>query len=140
MIALVDVIDEHPDAIEYDLMRCGARLRDFPRAGVSWRDMYVLITQAQPDSAAFKALNPHWQRTPELDLLRSIEHSLRWLRWAKTEDAKRNRDIPEPHRFPWDPEPEGVMRGDVMTLDEADDFLGWSAEMAGRAHLADEGD
>lgn len=134
MIALVDLIDEHPDAVAHDLMRCGARLRDFPSERVTWGDLAVLVRAAQPDSAIYKALNPAWAHTHELELLRGAEFSLRWLVWSKTEAGAKNRDRPEPYRFPWEAEPEGeAIRGDAMTADEAADFLGWTEEM--REHL-----
>lgn len=60
-----------------------------------------------------------------MDLLRSIEHSLRVLRWQQTRDGARGRNAPEPLALPWDPEPEGAIRGDAMTLDEAASWLGW---------------
>lgn len=132
MIALVDLIDE-PDsrsAIEYDLMRCGSRLRDFPDGGVTWRDLHVLVRHAQPDSAVFKALNPHWQQTPELEFLRAMEHDLRVLSWMQSKDGHRGRDFPEPVPLPWDPvRDDGSIRGDVMTMDEAADWLGWDVPM-----------
>lgn len=60
-------------------------------------------------------------------MLRSIEYSLRWLAWTKTAAAERGRDVPEYHYFPWETKPDpGGWRGDAMTTDEADDFLGWT--------------
>lgn len=130
MKALVDAVDEHAEAVEYDLMRCGARLRDWPDGGVSWRDLWVLIRQAQPGSAVYKALTPHWQRTPELQLLQSVELSLRVLAWQQTADGQKGRNAPEPAWLPWDEKPEDdAIRGDAMTVDEALDWLGWSREM-----------
>ena len=130
MIALVDLIDEHSDAIEYDLMRCGSRLRDFPDGGVTWRDLAVLVRQCQPESAIFKALNPHWQQSPELEFLRQMEHTLRVLVWQQTKDGATGRNEPELIPLPWDPEPDGVIRGDVMTMDEAADWLGWDVPIS----------
>lgn len=64
--------------------------------------------------------------THDLELLRSIDLSLRWLVWAKTRDGAKGRNQPEPYRFPWEDQPErGGFRGDPMTTDEADRFLGW---------------
>lgn len=129
MIGLVGVVDEHPGALNYDLMRCGSRLRDWPYNGVTWGDLLSLVQYAQPDSATFKALNPQWQQDVDTDLLRSIEVSARWLVWAKTQDAKAGRNIPEPWLFPWEQPADEAIKGDAMTLDEAADWLQWSREL-----------
>lgn len=134
MIGLVDLLDEpsHRDAVAYDLMRCGKNLRDWPDNGVTWGDLHVLVTKAQPGSAVFSSMNPSWQHTHELELARSIDHSLRWLVWAKTKDAAANRNAPDPYRFPWEPAPPeevGMGGADSMTLDEVRDFLGWENEL-----------
>lgn len=129
MRSLVDIVDEHPLAINHDLMRCGARLRQWPEGGVSWFDLVSLIEHAQPDSAIYKALNPRWAQTVETDLLRSMEARLRWLQWAKGPDAKANRNIPEPWLFPWERIESESIAGDSMTLEEAADWLQWGQEL-----------
>lgn len=93
------------------------------------------MTCAQPETATFKALNPQWQHTLEVEFLRSIEYTSRWLQWAQTADAsgetprpapagKRPRNIPKPLPLPWDPQPKP--EPSAMTLTEAADWLGWS--------------
>lgn len=130
MIGLVGIVDEHPHALNYDLMRCGARLRDWPYNGVSWGDLLTLVTHAQPDGATFKALNPRWQQNTDTDLLRSVDVSLRWLVWAKTKDGQHGRNIPEPFLFPWEQDAaDAPIAGDSMTLDEAADWLQWDREL-----------
>ena len=78
-----------------------------------------------PESATRRALDPHWQRTPEVDLLREVEHDLRILAWQQTQDGSKGRNVPERIPLPWDAPPEGSLRGDRMTLDEIDAWLGW---------------
>lgn len=129
MILLVGVVDEHPGALNYDLMRCGSRLRDWPDNGVTWGDLLALVEFAQPDSATFKAMNPQWQQDVSTDLLRSIEVSLRWLVWAKTQDGQKGRNAPEPWLFPWEEPADEAIKGDAMTLAEAADWLKWSREL-----------
>lgn len=91
----------------------------------------MLVRHAGPDSALVRqvlgsdrhevAIQQHM-----LELSRMAEYSLRWLVWAKSKDGARGANHPEPYRFPWEPEPDrGGWHGDVMTVDEADDFLGW---------------
>lgn len=124
------VLAEHSGAVEYDLLRIGKHLDDLGTPALSWRDLLVLVTHAQPDSATFKALNPEWQHTPDLELLRSVEYRLRWLQWVKTEDARRHpKSPPQPMPLPWDPEPEQTAyKGDALPIEELNDFLGWTPE------------
>ena len=79
------------------------------------------------DSACFRAVNPDHEHTHTLELLRSVDVSARWLVWAQTKDGASGRNVPEPYPFPWEPEPDnGGWRGDSMTIEEADLFLGWT--------------
>lgn len=65
-----------------------------------------------------------WQ-LPEL-LLADIADSLHWLVWAKTEAARKKRNMPKPIPRPGVPEPERI--GDApVPIDEMNDFLGWKA-------------
>ena len=128
MIGLLDLIDEHPEAVAYDMIRVGSRLRDFPSPDLTWGDLLTMVRWAQPDTAIYKAVNPHWQQTPELELLRAMEHTLRVLAWQKTEAGSKGRDVPEPVPFPWDAPPS--RENDSVSWDEAAHLLGWEAEMA----------
>lgn len=89
-----------------------------------------LATQLPQDSALHRALNPHWWRTTEIDFLRSIEHGVRVLAWQQTKDGHRGYDPPAPLSLPWDPEPEGAIKGDEMTWDEAAEYFGWAEAMS----------
>jgi hypothetical protein len=88
------------------------------------------VTHAQPETATFKALNPEWQHTQEVEFLRSIEYRLRWLQWVKTEDAKKHpKSPPVPVPLPWDPAPKtDTYKGDALPLDELNKVIGWTPE------------
>lgn len=128
--------------------RCrGALVADFRRYyGLSWntiRDSGIPLHEAAdmagwlpPDSATRRALDPHWQRTPDIDLLREVEHDLRVLAWQNTREGSRGRGFPEPLRLPWDPEDSSIVKGDRMTLDEAAEWLGWSDRLNGGEQVA----
>ena len=42
-------------------------------------------------------------------------------------------DPPDPYYFPWEEDPDAGIKGDAMTVEDADDWLGWDEEM--KAHL-----
>jgi hypothetical protein len=122
------VLAEHSEAVEYDLLRLGRHIDDLGTPGLSWRDLWVIVTCAQPDTATFKALNPDWQHTVELELMRAQEYATRWQMWAKTEDAHKKppRNVPKPLPLPWDPTAKEEVKPTAMTIAEADEFLGWT--------------
>lgn len=124
------ILADHSGAVSYDLLRAGLRLRWLASERLTWADLSVFVAGAIGDrgSALHRAVNPRHEQTLELDMLRSVEFSLRWLKWAKTEDAKRSRNIPEPWLFEWE-KPVNEYAGDPMTVEEMNDFLGWAIEL-----------
>ena len=91
--SLRGVLGEHSEAVEYDLLRLGQHIDDLGTPALSWRDLWVVVTCAQPDTATFKALNPDWQHTLEVEFLRSIEYTNRWD--AVGADRRRHGGDPE---------------------------------------------
>jgi hypothetical protein len=100
--------------------------------GIPLTEVSDMASQMPLDSAVRRSVDPHWQRTPEIDILRDVEHMLRVLSWQQTTSATKGIGYPEPMRLPWDPDPEGTVKGDRMTVDEADKFLGWDKIKAER--------
>lgn len=79
--------------------------------------MLAAVMISQPESWAHRKLNPDWQ----WGLLHNqwgvnTHDSVRWLQWAKTKDAQRGRNMPQPFPRPWDKkEPEyEVLSVDVL--------------------------
>lgn len=90
----------------------------------------MIVRQSGPETALWRVQNGH---SPLFDagLLRSMEHSLRWLVWAQTKDAQRNANRPEPQLFGWEKKPNDEYRGDVMTREEFDRVMGWTTTTKG---------
>ncbi len=129
------LLREHRGPLAADLHRYhGLVLSRLGEYGIPLRDLAAFVANFPLNSACARAVHPNRDAHSydlvlhNLGLLRSVEHSLRWLVWAKTEDGSRGRDIPEVHYFPWEdaPERDGGYRGDPMTVEEADEFLGWA--------------
>lgn len=99
--------------------------------GIPLSEICDYAANLPPESAVRRSLDPHWQRTPELDMLREMEHELRVLIWQN--GSGRAASYPEPMRMPWDPDPDGTVKGERMTFDEMDEFLGWDKLKAERA-------
>ncbi len=106
-------------------MQIGLRIRDVGSDALTWADLRSFVKYLGPDSAVARELYPDaapWQ-LPQL-LLADVVDSLRILIWQKTKDGHRNMRRPKPIPRPG-VETESVMGTDVMSLDEADQFLGW---------------
>jgi len=92
---LLELIQQHGSALEYDLIRDGLRLRDCPSAEFTWRDLHVYVKHLPPDSATVQAVDEKfggWTRGDRL--LAIIANMLRLLWWAKTKDGHKGRRRP----------------------------------------------
>lgn len=92
---------------------------------LGWRELKAIIRWLPAESALFRAMNPDSYRW-QLDqfLLADITDSLRWLVWAKTDDARNGRNRPELVPRP------GVKSsreriGTATGIGEMNEFLNW---------------
>lgn len=90
------LLAKHGDAIEYDLLALGYRLDDLGE-GLSWRDLWVVVTNAPPGSALVRAIAGHvWSVTDYL--LASVIDQLATANWQRQgkASARRPKPIPRP--------------------------------------------
>ena len=92
------------------------------------RDVAAWAAYLPPESATARSMDAHWQRTPEVDLLREVEYGVRVLAWQKTADGSKGRNAPERLALPWDPKPDG--RPDAYEWDDLADALGGDPRLA----------
>lgn len=97
---------------------------EFRAMGVPLTEVADMAVNLPAESATHRALNPNWHHTHELELSRRIEHALSILVWRK--GRQKSKDFPDPYMFPWEDDPNEAIKGDLMTTDEIDDWLGWS--------------
>lgn len=130
ILSLCLLIEEHGEAIEYELISHGLRLRNLGSEDFNWRDLKVIVRQCPRDSAIARAVEPDaatWGVQEQL--LAEIADTLHWLQWTKTKDAaaKPPRNAPDPIPRPGiKPKQVEVYKYDVMTQDEALEWLGWT--------------
>lgn len=109
------------------MITLGLRLRTLASEKLGWRELKAIVKFLPAESALMRSVHPkthHWQ----LDqyLLADMADCLRWLVWAKTEDARNGRNRPEP--IPRPGLESGRERvGTAMKVDRMNDFLGWSS-------------
>lgn len=117
----------HPGALAADLHRFHRlSLAGISESGIPLREVAAFAANLPPQCATHRAVDPHWARTNETELLRAVEFGVRVLIWQQTEAGSKGHDRPEPVKLPWDtPNDDGAIRGDVMTWEEAAAEFGW---------------
>lgn len=79
---LCELIDKHAEAIEYDLIRLGLRLRWLGSERLTWRDLLVIVKQAPAGSAVALDLVPASAYGATERLLLVLDLRLRELMWG----------------------------------------------------------
>lgn len=123
---LVELIEQHGEAVEYDLIALGLRLEWLGTKRLSWRDLWVILRQAHRGSALYRAeigADHSWGLAEQL--LAALVDEARTLMWSKTKDAKKGRNRPRPLPRPGVKTDEKYGKG-AITTDAMDDWLGWS--------------
>lgn len=130
MIALVEFIDEHQEAVEYDLIGLGLRLRDFPNAGFTWRDLLVIVQQSPRTSAVYRSVaGPDWEWDLANQLRAASVDALNGANWQR--GSGKDRDRPKPIPRPGvEPDAKSWGKG-ALPVDEMADWLGWERQMTG---------
>ena len=129
--ALAELVEEHGEALEFDLLALGYRLRwlDSPTRDFNWRDLWVLARHLDSKSALHIAMFGHEESEWSLEahLLALIVDNTAKNVWMKTEDAQRkppkNRPKPVPRPGVEDNSTKTIT-GDVLPADEMLDWLG----------------
>lgn len=102
IVGLVEFLSEHGEAVEYQLITLGLRLEWLATDRLSWRDLWVIVTQAQPGSPIHRAVDPEraawasgetnaWLMALVADLLADGN----WQRQGK-KNARRPDPVPRP--------------------------------------------
>lgn len=121
IVALLGLIDEHSLPLEYELIKLGLRLRECPSPAFNWRDLWVIVENMGRDSAVYKAIHPDDDTTWTNDtyLLANVVDALTAHLWqAGGGKGPRPKPLPRPGDTV-------THRGDVMSMEEMREFLGW---------------
>ena len=124
MIALDAFVEEHRDAIEFDLIGLGLRLRHLGTDAFTWGDLRVTITQAPRSSALYRDLNPEeaeWGMQEQL--LALVADYLAAANWQRSGASKKDypKQIPRPGVTP-----DSTKFGkQAISIDDMAAWLGW---------------
>ncbi|MGW4634340.1 DUF5361 domain-containing protein [Nocardia sp. NPDC004415] len=126
ILGLDALLEEHGEAIEYDLIALGLRLRLLGTDALGWADLRVIVKHLPLDSALLRTMYPEESRWRTAEhLLADVSDSLRWLVWARTDDGRRGRNRPEPIQRPGR-QSDRERVGTATQLDQMNEFLGWN--------------
>ena len=117
--SLLELIDQHREAIEYDLIGLGLRLSWVGTPALSWRDLWVIVNQAPLGSALDRAMRPDealWGLTEQL--LAANLDEVRVLVWQNTKDAQLGKNYPQPTPRPGVESDAKTHGTTAMSLDE----------------------
>jgi len=125
---LLTLLDEHQEAVEYDLLPFGLRIDDLGTEALTWRDLLVIVRMSPRGSALHRARDPHHEWTIARQLQAAQLNEARRLAWLY-EASHSKRTPPEPVyiRLPWEDAPtdRSVFKGD--TFDSPRDAADWYA-------------
>lgn len=131
IVALADLIGEHGEAIEFDLLGLGYRLRwlDNPTQDFNWRDLWVLVRHLGPQSALHVAVHGREESEWTLanHLLALIVDNTALNVWMKTEGAQKKpaKGRPKPVPRPGvEDDSKRTIAGEVLPAEEMLDWLG----------------
>lgn len=120
-LSLLELTREHTEAIEYDLIGLGLRLRDCPSPAFNWRDLWVVARRLGRDSQLYQEMNPDddpsWN-VKEYLLAQAVD-ALTMRLWQAGGGKGRK---PKPVVRPGDVK---KYRGDSLPMDAMRDWLGW---------------
>lgn len=125
IFGLVELLDEHQEAVEYDLIAHGLRLRQLGTEALTWRDLKIIIELQPPErSALARTKDPEevaWGISEHL--LAIIADSSRARVWQ--EGSGKARDKPKPIPRPGIENTERTTyRYDVLPVNDMAEFLG----------------
>jgi len=124
IFGLLNLIDRHQEAVEYDLITHGLRLDYLGTDDLTWRDLKVIIGQQPTGSAVSRAIDGNdyvWDLKAQL--LARIADDLAVNNWLTSGGKKSRNPYPKPIERPGTrPERYGK---DPIAIDDMADWLGW---------------
>lgn len=97
ILGLFGFLDDHQEAIEYDLIALDLRLRDFPSDRADWGDLLAIVRQSARTSALGRSVDPEGHEWDVNSYLLAITaDALRAANWQRGKRGPRPKPIPRP--------------------------------------------
>lgn len=126
ILSLLEVIDNHEEAVRADLIRIGLRLTDIGTEAMSWEDFHAWIRYADPKSAVYRSREGHsW--SIETAILANLYDVMIWLLYAfirsKGGRMRKPKPFPRPEALTPATEKETENLGTAHDVDDVKAFL-----------------
>lgn len=125
---LCQLLREHGEAIEFDLITLGLRLDNLGSRALSWRDLGVVVRHLPVDSALARSLRGSASQYSATDyLIVNAVNILQNMSWQLGNDPKAKK--PEPVLLPGmvdETKPRTLWSGSSQTIEEMNALLGGS--------------
>ena len=93
------LLEEHGEAVEYDLLVMGRSLDDLGTPALTWRDLFVIVRQAPPTSALARALEPDLAAWASGQVLADLTATVADLLAAGNWQRQGKKSAPRPKRI-----------------------------------------
>lgn len=123
ILGLLDLIDKHEEALAYDCIALGLRLRNVGSEDFTWGDLLTVVRQSPRSSALFRAMNPEeaeWGLTQQLLAYQADLTAVG--NWQRAQGKRK--DYPKPIPRPG-VEADKKFGKDAISMDEMAAWLGW---------------
>lgn len=123
ILGLLNLVEKHEEAIAYDCITLGLRLRNIGTEDFTWGDLLAIVRQSPRSSALFRAQYPDesvWGHQEQL--LALIADNLAAANWQRAQGKKQ--DYPKPIPRPG-VEQDNKFGSEALTIDEMASWLGW---------------
>ena len=121
---LLDLIEEHSEAVEYDLITHGLRLRHLGTEALMWRDLMVIVRMQPRTSALMRIQNPEtaeWGLSEQL--LAEVADMMHVRVWQSGKARKSDQPKPIP-RPGVETGQKTVHKHDILPVTEMASWLG----------------
>ena len=121
-LSLVQLIRDHAEALEFDLIKLGLRLRDAGSLAFNWRDLMVICRRLGRDSELYREMNPGDDVSWSVDtylLAQLVDNSAWQIYQANHGKGTKPKPVPRPNS-----DDHKVVKYDTLPVDEMRDWLG----------------
>jgi len=124
ILGLLELIDKYEEAIAYDCLALGLRLRNVGTDDFTWGDLLAIVRQSPRSSALFRAMHPEEAEWGLAEQLLAYNADLLSVgNWQRAQGAKK--DYPKPIPRPGVEAPEKKYGKGAISIEDMQSWLGW---------------
>ncbi|MDQ0793556.1 hypothetical protein [Streptomyces sp. B1I3] len=124
ILGLLSLLDKHEDALAYDCLTLGLRLRNVGTDDFTWGDLLTIVKQLPRSSALFRSMHPEEAEWGLVEQLIAYTADLTAVgNWQRAQGKKK--DYPRPIPRPGVESPEKKYGKGAISIEDMSAWLGW---------------